>query len=56
MLFFFLPLFLIFLMIGLPVFFGMLAAPGSCSGSTARSATSRCLYRNVYTGMDSAFR
>jgi hypothetical protein len=42
MLFFFLPLFLIFLMIGLPVFFGMLAAPGSCSGSMARSATSRC--------------
>jgi len=30
MLVWFLPLFLIFLMIGLPVFFGLLAAPGIC--------------------------
>lgn len=28
MLVWFLPLFLLFLMVGLPVFFGMLAAPG----------------------------
>ena len=53
MLFFFLPLFLIFLMIGLPVFFGMLAAPGFLLWLNGQERDLALLYRNVYTGMDS---
>ncbi len=53
MLFFFLPLFLIFLMIGLPVFFGMLAAPGLLLWLNGQERDIALLYRNVYTGMDS---
>jgi tripartite ATP-independent transporter DctM subunit len=53
MLFFFLPLFLIFLMIGLPVFFGMLAAPGFLLWLNGQERDIALLYRNVYTGMDS---
>ncbi|MEL6582713.1 MAG: TRAP transporter large permease [Pseudomonadota bacterium] len=60
MLVFFLPLFLLFLLIGLPVFFGLLAAPGLLIWWDAllndnprfmRDIT--LLYRNVYNGMDS---
>ncbi|OCW58099.1 TRAP transporter large permease [Hoeflea olei] len=53
MLFFFLPLFLLFLMIGLPVFFGMLAAPGLLLWLNGQERDIALLYRNVYTGMDS---
>jgi TRAP-type C4-dicarboxylate transport system permease large subunit len=53
MLIWFLPLFLVLLMIGMPVVFGLLAAPGLLlilEGSTRDLAV---IYRNVYTGMDS---
>ena len=54
MLIWFLPLFLVFLMIGLPVFFGLLAAPAHPAvAERRRNATSSLLYRNVYNGMDS---
>jgi tripartite ATP-independent transporter DctM subunit len=60
MLVWFLPLFLFFLLIGLPVFFGLLVAPGLLIWWDAllndnprfmRDIT--LLYRNVYNGMDS---
>ncbi|MEL7176309.1 MAG: TRAP transporter large permease [Pseudomonadota bacterium] len=53
MLIWFLPLFLVLLMLGLPVVFGLLAAPGLLlilDGSTRDLAV---LYRNLYNGMDS---
>jgi TRAP-type C4-dicarboxylate transport system permease large subunit len=53
MLIWFLPLFLVLLMLGLPVFFGLMAAPGVLlilDGSTRDLAV---LYRNLYNGMDS---
>ncbi|MEO0653646.1 MAG: TRAP transporter large permease subunit, partial [Pseudomonadota bacterium] len=60
MLIWFLPAFLIFLMIGLPVFFGLLAAPGILiwlnalnEGNTNYMRDITLLYRNVYNGMDS---
>ncbi|MEO0693890.1 MAG: TRAP transporter large permease subunit, partial [Pseudomonadota bacterium] len=60
MLIWFLPVFLIFLMIGLPVFFGLLAAPGILiwlnalsEGNTNYMRDITLLYRNVYNGMDS---
>ena len=60
MLIWFLPIFLIFLMIGLPVFFGLLAAPGillflsaSAEGAADPTKELTLLYRNVYNGMDS---
>jgi len=53
MLFLFLPLFLIFLMIGLPAFFGLLAAPGLLLWLNGQERDIALLYRNVYTGMDS---
>ena len=53
MLVWFLPLFLIFLMIGLPVFFGMLAAPGILLYLNGQERDLSLLYRNVYNGMDS---
>jgi tripartite ATP-independent transporter DctM subunit len=53
MLFLFLPLFLVFLMIGLPVFFGLLAAPGLLLWLNGQERDIALLYRNVYTGMDS---
>jgi tripartite ATP-independent transporter DctM subunit len=49
----FLPLFLLFLMIGLPVFFGMLAAPGLLLWLNGQERDLVLLYRNVYNGMDS---
>ncbi len=60
MLIWFLPVFLVFLMIGLPVFFGLLAAPGillflsaSAEGAADPAKELTLLYRNVYNGMDS---
>ena len=53
MLVWFLPLFLIFLFIGLPVFFGMLAAPGIMLVLNGQERDLALLYRNVYNGMDS---
>lgn len=53
MLVWFLPLFLIFLFVGLPVFFGMLAAPGIMLVLNGQERDLALLYRNVYNGMDS---
>ncbi len=53
MLVWFLPLFLVFLMIGLPVFFGMLAAPGILLWLNGQDRDLILLYRNVYNGMAS---
>ena len=53
MLVWFLPLFLVFLMIGLPVFFGLLAAPGILLWLSGQERDITLLYRNVYNGMDS---
>ncbi|WP_114285388.1 TRAP transporter large permease [Candidatus Halocynthiibacter alkanivorans] len=53
MLIWFLPVFLTFLMIGLPVFFGLLAAPGILLYLNGQERDITLLYRNVYNGMDS---
>ena len=53
MLIWFLPLFLILLMIGLPVVFALLAAPGAMLMADGQSRDLAVLYRNIYTGMDS---
>lgn len=53
MLIWFLPLFLLFLLIGLPVFFGLLAAPGLLLWLNGQERDITLLYRNVYNGMDS---
>ncbi|MBW7057465.1 TRAP transporter large permease [Paracoccus bogoriensis] len=53
MLIWFLPLFLLFLMLGLPVFFGMLAAPGIILWLNGQERDLTLLYRNLYNGMDS---
>ncbi len=53
MLIWFLPVFLIFLLIGLPVFFGLLAAPGLLLYLNGQERDITLLYRNVYNGMDS---
>jgi tripartite ATP-independent transporter DctM subunit len=49
----FLPLFLIFLFLGLPVFFGLIAAPGILLWLNGQERDITLLYRNVYNGMDS---
>lgn len=53
MLVWFLPLFLVFLCIGLPVFFGLVAAPGILLWLNGQEKDITLLYRNVYNGMDS---
>ncbi len=53
MLAFFLPAFLIVLMIGLPVVFGLLLAPGMLLWLNGQERDIALLYRNVYNGMDS---
>lgn len=53
MLVWFLPVFLLFLLIGLPVFFGLLAAPGLLLYFNGQERDITLLYRNVYNGMDS---
>ncbi len=49
----FLPLFLVFLMLGLPIFFGLVAAPGILLLLNGQERDLVLLYRNVYNGMDS---
>ncbi len=49
----FLVIFLIFLLIGLPVFFAMLAAPGIMLFSEDMSRDVALMYRNIFNGMDS---
>ena len=44
-------LFLLFLLIGLPVFFGLLAAPGLLLWLNGQERDITLLYRNVYNGM-----
>jgi len=53
MLTFFLPVFLAFLIIGLPVFFALLVAPGLLLWLNGQERDIALLYRNVYNGMDS---
>ena len=53
MLIWFLPIFLVFLMVGLPVFFGLLAAPGILLYLNGQERDITLLYRNLYNGMDS---
>ncbi len=53
MLSFFLPLFMVFLFLGLPVFFGLIAAPGILLWMNGQERDITLLYRNVYNGMDS---
>ena len=53
MLIWFLPLFLIFLLIGLPVFFSLLAAPGILLWLNDQGRDAAMLYRNIYNGIDS---
>lgn len=53
MLIWFLPVFLIFLLVGLPVFFALLAAPGVILWLSGQERDVALLYRNVYNGMDS---
>ncbi len=53
MLIWFLPLFLAFLLLGLPVFFALLAAPGLLLWLSGQERDITLLYRNVYNGMDS---
>jgi len=53
MLIWFLPLFLVILMIGTPVVFALLFAPGFMTWATGNERDLAILYRNVYTGIDS---
>lgn len=53
MLSFFLPLFLVFLMLGLPVVFGLVAAPALLLWLNGQERDIVLLYRNVYEGMNS---
>jgi tripartite ATP-independent transporter DctM subunit len=53
MLSFFLPLFLVFLLFGLPVVFGLIAAPGLLLWFNGQERDIVLLYRNVYEGMNS---
>ncbi|HSF62938.1 MAG TPA: TRAP transporter large permease [Paracoccaceae bacterium] len=53
MLSFFLPLFLVFLLIGMPVVFGLIAAPALLLWMNGQERDIVLLYRNVYNGIDS---
>jgi TRAP-type C4-dicarboxylate transport system permease large subunit len=53
MLIWFLPVFLVLLMLGLPVFFALLLAPGSLLLLSDAQRDLVLLYRNLYNGMDS---
>ena len=53
MLVWFLPAFLLFLVIGLPVFFALLVAPGLLLWLNGQERDMALLYRNVCNGMDS---
>lgn len=47
----FLPIFLVLLLIGLPVFFAMLAAPGFILIANDMNRDLALMYRNIYSGM-----
>ena len=53
MLIWFLPIFLVLLLVGLPVFFALLAAPGLMLWMNGQERDITLLYRNVYNGIDS---
>ena len=53
MLLWFLPVFLILIMIGLPIVFALLAAPGALLYANGQERDVAILYRNLYNGMDS---
>ncbi len=53
MLVWFLPVFLVLLMIGMPVFFGLMFAPGVLLWLNGQERDIALLYRNLYNGMDS---
>ena len=53
MLVWFLPVFLLLLLVGMPVFFALLAAPGFLLWLNGQERDLAILYRNVYSGMDS---
>ncbi len=53
MLVLFLPLFLVFLFVGVPVFFAMLFAPGVILWIIGQERDIAFLYRNIYNGIDS---
>ena len=53
MLVLFLPLFLLLLLIGVPVFFAMLAAPGAMLLAEGMGRDMALMYRNIYNGIDS---
>ena len=53
MLVLFLPLFLILLLVGVPVFFAMLAAPGAMLLAEGMDRDLALMYRNIYNGIDS---
>ena len=53
MLIWFLPAFLVLLLLGLPVLFALLAAPGLLLWLNGQERDITLLYRNVYNGMDS---
>ena len=53
MLIWFLPLFIVLIMVGLPAIFALLAAPGALLLLNGQERDLAILYRNVYNGMDS---
>ncbi|KAA9009360.1 TRAP transporter large permease [Histidinibacterium aquaticum] len=53
MLIWFLPLFLVLILVGLPVVFALLAAPFALLVADDQARQLSVLYRNLYTGMDS---
>jgi TRAP-type C4-dicarboxylate transport system permease large subunit len=53
MLVWFLPVFLVFLMVGMPVFFALLFSPGILLVLNGQERDIALLYRNIYNGMDS---
>jgi len=53
MLIWFLPVFLVALLVGLPVFFALLVSPGMLLWLNGQERDMALLYRNVYNGMDS---
>lgn len=49
----FLPLFLLLLLVGMPVFFALVLSPGLLLWASGQERDIALLYRNVYNGMDS---
>ncbi len=49
----FLPLFVVFLLFGLPIVFGLIAAPALILWWNGQERDIVLLYRNIYAGMDS---